>query len=96
MTTEAEVVVPVLKALTHSPTGVLPTWALRKQVRASVLLTSDDLRTLLNRNDQKIDQTVRNLKSHRRSPGNPFFEGLLEDVPRGFKITDAGRKYLGS
>ena len=94
MTTEVEVVVPVLRELNKTPSGVLPTRTVRERVKEALALSAEDMKPLANRSDRKIDQTIRNLKSHRKTPGNPFFEGLIEDVERGYKITQAGRKYL--
>ena len=94
MTTESQIVEPVIRALAEVPGGRLSTTDLRERVKESINLTASDLEPLANRNDCRIDQTIRNLKSHKKSVGNPFFEGLLEDVPRGFKLTKFGRKSL--
>jgi hypothetical protein len=94
MTTESEVVVPVLRALGNAPNGYLSTGEVRQRVKAAIRLTVEDLSPLANRPDYRIDQVVRNLKSHKNVPGNPFFEGLIRDVPRGYAITDRGRHLL--
>ena len=94
MTTESEVIGPVLRVLGDAPDGYLPTGEIRRRVRAALPLTPNDLSPLSNRPDQKIDQVIRNLKSHKNSSGNPFFEGLLRDVPRGYAITERGRHRL--
>ena len=91
MTREAELIGPVLTILKQEPSGQLSTSELRKRVRAAIPLTCEDLAPLANRPDQRIDQIIRNLKSHKKSPGNPFAEGLLADVPRGFKLTAKGK-----
>jgi hypothetical protein len=92
MTREAEVVLPVLRVLIDTDTGMLRTTEIRERVKSLIALTPEDLAPLRNRPDQRIDQTIRNLKSHKRTPGNPFYEGLLRDVPRGYAITDLGRR----
>lgn len=94
MTTESEVVGPVLRVLGEAPNGCLPTGEVRQRVKATIPLTLNDLSSLTNRPDQKIDQIIRNLKSHKNVSGNPFFEGLLRDVPRGYAITERGRRRL--
>lgn len=94
MTTESDVIVPVLRVLGETPNGYLPTGEVRKRVKATINLTGEDLRPLTNRPDTRIDQIIRNLKSHRKVPGNPFFEGLLRDVPRGYALTERGRQRL--
>jgi hypothetical protein len=91
MTKESDAVLPVLRVLIDSETGVLRTSEVRKRVRELILLTPEDLEPLRNRQDQKIDQTIRNLKSHKKVPGNPFHDGLIRDVPRGYAITLFGR-----
>jgi hypothetical protein len=92
MTQEADLVLPVLRVLIDAETGMLRTSEVRQRVRDLIPLSSYDLAPLRNRPDQRIDQTIRNLKSHKRVPGNPFYEGLLRDVPRGYAITELGRR----
>lgn len=92
MTQEADVVLPVLRVLIDAETGMLRTCEVRQRVRDLIPLSPDDLEPLRNRPDQRIDQTIRNLKSHKRVPGNPFYEGLLRDVPRGYAITELGSR----
>jgi hypothetical protein len=92
MTKEVDVVLPVLRVLIETDAGMLQTKEVRERVRDTIKLTADDLAPLRKRPDQRIDQTIRNLKSHKRVPGNPFYEGLLRDVPRGYAITELGRR----
>ena len=92
MTKEVDVVLPVLRVLVEAESGMLRTQEVRERVRETIRLTPDDLIPLRNRPDQRIDQTIRNLKSHKNVPGNPFYEGWLKDVPRGYAITDLGRR----
>lgn len=94
MTTETEVVIPVLRVLGNAPGGALRTGEVRRRVRETLRLDRHDLTPLANRSDQHIDQTIRNLKSHRQVPGNPFREGLIEDIPHGYAITARGRMLL--
>ena len=92
MTHEDDVVLPVLRVLVDSDSGILRTSEVRKRVKDLIPLTSEDLAPLRNRPDQRIDQIIRNLKSHKAVPGNPFYEGLLVDVPRGYAITELGKR----
>ena len=94
MTCETEVAIPVMEVLNESLLGELTTTEIRAEIRHRINLDADDLKPLLNRNDQLIDQTVRNIKCHRGSVGNPVHEGLLAVVPRGLRITQKGRDYL--
>jgi hypothetical protein len=91
---EHDVVLPVLAVLDADPRGRLDTGTLRRRVKAVIPLDAADMQPLRNRSDRRIDQIIRNLKSHKATPGNPFAEGLLNDVPRGFEITEAGRAFL--
>ncbi|WP_204114180.1 winged helix-turn-helix domain-containing protein [Shimia biformata] len=94
MVHENELTRPVLEVLNESLLGELTTTEIRRAVKERVALSVEDLAPLQNRSDQKIDQVIRNLKCHRKTPGNPFCEGFIEDVPRGFRITERGRAYL--
>lgn len=95
MTTEAELVIPTLEILANADGGSMTTGELRQEIRKRVTLSLEDLEPLRGRPDQKIDQRIRNLKSHRKSVGNPIFEGLIEDVPKGFSITKRGYRVIG-
>jgi hypothetical protein len=94
MTIEHDVVLPVLGALADAPEGKPLTGELRGEVKKRIRLDPDDVRPLVNRTDVRIDQTIRNLKSHKSVQSKPVALGLLEDVPQGFAITDAGRAHL--
>ena len=94
MTKEAELTVPVLQELAESLLGELTTTELRRQVKERITLSNDDFAPLRNRSDFSIDQKIRNIKSHKAVVGNPICEGLIEEVPHGLRITDAGRQYL--
>lgn len=92
MHTEAEVVGPILSVLRRAPKGILSTTEIRAEVKKLLPLTAYDLEPLRNRPDTRIDQVIRNVKCHKNVPGNPFFEGYFEEVPRGFKLTAKGRR----
>jgi hypothetical protein len=96
MTSESQIIVPVLKVLKDAEGGSLSTGEVRRRVKATLRLTQSDLFPLKNRPDYRIDQTIRNLKSHRNVPGNPFHDGYLRDVPRGYAITSLGLAYLAT
>jgi hypothetical protein len=91
MTTENELTKPMLETLAAAPEGALTTTALRLAIKQKIQMDEGDLVPLQGRPDFSIDQKIRNLKSHRLVPGNPLFEGLVEDTYRGFKITSRGR-----
>ncbi|MEM0936731.1 MAG: hypothetical protein AAGJ91_12610 [Pseudomonadota bacterium] len=94
MTSERDLMLPALEALERSLLGELSTGELRRAVRAKITLSSEDTLPLKDRNDQRIDQKVRNLKSHKKTGGNPICEGLMDEIPGGFQITRLGRAVL--
>ncbi|MEM6625024.1 MAG: winged helix-turn-helix domain-containing protein [Pseudomonadota bacterium] len=94
MITESELTYPTLGVLADAPGGKLATTELREALKEVLPLKESDVEPLAGRPDTKIDQRIRNMKSHKKSVGNVIFEGLVEEVPRGFKITDKGRRHL--
>ena len=94
MVREYDLTLPVLRILDMSLLGELTTTEIRKLVRQEVQLSESDYWPLKNRKDFRIDQIVRNLKSHKGQPGNIVFEGLVEDVPKGLRIIPKGRHKL--
>lgn len=46
------------------------------------------------RNDSKFSQLVRNLKSHKDAKTNFIRQGYAEAIPRGFKATEKGKKFV--
>ena len=89
---EHDLIEPLLLALSESRDGFISTKEAREELEKRLVPSGDDLEELPSRPDRSFDQKVRNLKSHRKSKGNPIGEGLVEDVPGGFRITDAGRR----
>lgn len=63
-------------------------------LRKSLPLSEGDEAPLKGRGDDKFSQHVRNIKSHKDMPGNLIYEGLLEEISDGFRITSAGLDYL--
>lgn len=50
---------------------------------------------LVNRNDQAIDQIIRNIVSHRHdSPNNIIYRGYVDYDDHYWALTDKGREYL--
>ena len=62
---ENQLVVPALIAMLNSPNGEIQTTALIDEISGQFALDNQDLSPLLNRNDEKYTQIVRNLKSHK-------------------------------
>lgn len=60
------------------------------KISGQFALDNQDLSPLLNRNDEKYTQIVRNLKSHKTF----IKKGLAEEIDGGFRITSAGVDWL--
>ncbi|MDD6826117.1 MAG: hypothetical protein PUE12_08420 [Oscillospiraceae bacterium] len=74
----------------------ISTTALKCFIREFVQPGGENLKDLLNRNDQAIDQIIRNIISHRfDSSNNIIYRGLISYDDRGLlTITNKGREYL--
>jgi len=91
---ERDVVGPVLRVLNESLLGELTTTEIRLEVKRRLPLDASDFAPLKNRPDHRIDQVIRNIKSHKNTAGNPICEGLLKEVPKGLRITSKGKAHL--
>ena len=87
---ENQLVVSALLAMLNSPNGSILTSDLIDHISNQFALDSQDLSPLLNRNDEKYTQIVRNLKSHKTF----VKKGLAEEFDGGFRITPAGVDWL--
>ena len=87
---ENQLVVPALIAMLNSPNGSILTSDLIDHISQQFVLDDRDLSPLLNRNDEKYTQIVRNLKSHKTFVN----KGLAEEFEGGFRITPAGVDWL--
>lgn len=77
-------------ALLNSPNVSILTSDLIDQKSQQFTLDAQDLSPLLNRNDEKYTQIVRNLKSHKTFAK----KGLAEEFEGGFRITPDGVDWL--
>ena len=94
-TTEYEIGKAVLKLLAQTPGGTATVNEIKKHLDASYCFTTSDREMSDTRpNEERWHQQVRNLTSHRKTPGNAISDGLLAYSPRRLTITDMGRKYL--
>lgn len=94
--TEADVNLAVLQVLAHSPNGRADVRSIVKAFPQYVKLEAvDKVRSDTRPGEELWEQQVRNLKSHDKTPGNIFAEGLAAHVSKGvWEITDAGRLHL--
>ena len=91
---EADLTVPALQAARDQPNGQISTTKLIIEMRKRVPLNPEDEIGLEGRQDDRFSQIVRNIKSHNKTPGNLIAEGFFVAIPRGFRLTDAGRAFL--
>jgi hypothetical protein len=95
---EADLLVPTLRILASKPDGTLSTSELISALEKEFEPEGEDAEILEGRQDSRFSQIVRNMVSHKKSPGNAIAEGYIEHLgPRvGLRITAAGRAYLKS
>lgn len=87
---ENQLIIPALLAMYESPNYEIQTSDLIDHISSQFSLDGQDLSLLLNRNDEKYTQIVRNLKSHKT-----LLElGHVVEIPGGFRLTKAGIKFL--
>jgi hypothetical protein len=92
---ERHVRVPALRAMAARASGRITTSDLISELEHQFKPSGEDAAILDNRNDTKFSQIVRNLKSHKTASTNIFARGYAEETDDGFKITPAGRAFLG-
>ena len=93
--TETEVAEAVLEILESSPDGKASIASIIKNVPKYLKLSAEDCAPSPTRkNEQMWEQQVRNITSHKGSPGNYIHEGYLAGVKGGLRITDLGRVRL--
>ena len=86
---ENQVVIPALLAMVNNG-GEIKTEELIDIVARDIVLDNNDMAPLINRNDERYTQIVRNLKSHDRLSK----KGLAVHIEGGFKITNKGIDWL--
>lgn len=90
---EFDIEYPILSIL--SDYGELTTSELKKHFRDFTAPSGINLMPLLNRNDEAIDQIVRNIVSHRNDSSNNMIYRELIDYSSGvLSITSKGKEYL--
>ena len=94
--TEGEIGKAALVVAASKIDGVATFEELKREIPDLVSLTSEDRAQSQTRpNEEMWEQKVRNLISHKATPGNIIAEGYAEPVPgEGIRITDTGRALL--
>jgi len=95
-TSEGDIGKAVLIILAQSPNGEASIAELRAEVPNHVNLTADDRASSQTRTGEELwEQIVRNITSHKDSPGNLIAEGLVENHKKGWlRITSTGRLHI--
>jgi hypothetical protein len=92
MTSEAEIAIAVLKVLASRPNGEANFAELKLEMPKYVRLDAEDQQQSVTRpNEEMWEQRLRNITSHKASPGNIIHEGLAESIPGGLRLTPSGR-----
>lgn len=94
-TTEAELSEAVLHILAESPDGEASYATLIKELPNRINLTAEDKTGSQTRPSEAVwEQRTRNITSHHASSENFIARGLLQSIPGGLRITDAGRRHI--
>lgn len=87
---EVDLTDAALQVIRAEPNGRISTTKLIAELRKVLKLSIEDEEILDGRHDDHFSQIVRNIKSHKGTPGNLIYEGYLMAVPKGLEITEAG------
>jgi hypothetical protein len=96
-TSENDIALAVLQICAEAQDGIESIAKLRKKIPELLKLTEHDLQPSDTRKNEAVwEQIVRNIVSHKTSPGNIIAEGYATHLPGAIGITDIGRAYLAS
>jgi hypothetical protein len=85
--TEAEIADIVVRILKDKTSGEASIAELVRDIPNWTKLSPEDLEPSPTRPNEAIwEQQVRNITSHKNSPGNAIYEGLLVAVPGGLRL----------
>jgi|SRR3979411_2732645 hypothetical protein len=93
--TEAEIGEAVLAICANTATGECSIADLKAEIPNHIELSAEDRAQSTTRpNEERWEQQVRNLISHRTTPGNIICDGYAEYTGNAIRITNAGRSHL--
>jgi hypothetical protein len=85
--TEAEIAAAVIAILKDRPNGRATIADLIDEIPNRIRLDPEDLAQSPTRPNEKVwEQQVRNITSHKDSPGNAIHDGKLVAIPGGFAL----------
>lgn len=95
---EADILLPTLRILGAQPNGAMTTTDLITELTEIMKPQGEDAEILEGRHDTRFSQIVRNMVSHKGTPGNIIAEGFAVHLGKrdGLQITDAGKLHLQS
>ncbi|MER8596220.1 hypothetical protein NKH33_32685 [Mesorhizobium sp. M1182] len=82
---EADIGSDVIAIIDAEPHREITTTKLIAELRNRIPLSAEDEEQLNGRNDDRFSQIVRNIKSHKDSPGNLIYDGHLIAIKDGFR-----------
>lgn len=82
---ESDISKEVLDIIDNEPGRKITTTKLISELRKRIRLSPEDEKILEGRQDDRFSQIVRNIKSHRKTPGNLIHDGHLSSIRGGFK-----------
>ncbi|HEV2897628.1 MAG TPA: hypothetical protein VGX71_07295 [Pseudaminobacter sp.] len=82
---EADIGSDVIAIVDAEPNREITTTKLIAELRTRIPLSAEDEEQLDGRNDDRFSQIVRNIKSHKKTPGNLIHDGHLIEIKGGFK-----------
>jgi hypothetical protein len=89
--TEAEIAAAVIAILKDRPNGRATIADLIDEIPNRIRLDTEDLAQSPTRPNEKVwEQQVRNITSHKDSPGNAIHDGKLVAIPGGSTIPFSG------
>jgi hypothetical protein len=89
--TEHDVADAACKVLASEPNRTATIQRLVQEIPKHLKLSAaDKVRSKTRRNEAIWEQQIRNIQSHHKSPGNFIYEGFLERVKGGLRLTNAG------
>ncbi|HVZ27060.1 MAG TPA: hypothetical protein VG798_00245 [Rhizomicrobium sp.] len=93
--TETDVAKAVMQVLAHEPDNEASIAKLVKEIPKHLKLSDEDRASSSTRKGEEMwEQQVRNITSHKATPGNFICEGYLEVVKGGLKLTEVGKAKL--
>ncbi|WP_316206150.1 MULTISPECIES: hypothetical protein [unclassified Bradyrhizobium] len=84
---ESEIADAIVEYLTEKKSGRASIQELVREIPNRITLTAEDLAASPTRKNEALwEQQVRNITSHKKSPGNAICEGRLVAIPGGLAL----------